>query len=120
MSLTAKKVYAILNGKIVKINGIIETIKHPVIYQGSVKNESELPQNNEIGWMYNIQEKSSYGEAGMNVVWTKDGWDAMGGNDRHLFILRKNRFGRLGKATSKAFLYGQRSRSSSRKRINSN
>ena len=37
MSLTAKKVYAILNGKIVKINGIIETIKHPVIYQGSVK-----------------------------------------------------------------------------------
>ena len=46
MSLTAKKVYAILNGKIVKINGIIETIKHPVIYQGSVKNESELPQNN--------------------------------------------------------------------------
>lgn len=78
MSLTAKKVYAILNGKIVKISGAIETIKHPVIYQGSVKSEAELPQNPEIGWMYNIQEKSSYGEAGMNVVFTKDGWDAMG------------------------------------------
>ena len=87
MSLTAKKVYAILNGKIVKINGIIETIKHPVIYQGSVKNESELPQKTEIGWMYNIQEKSSYGEAGMNVVWTKDGWDAMGAMiDTSLFL----------------------------------
>lgn len=91
MSLTAKKVYAILNGKIVKINGAIETIKHPVIYQGSVKNESELPQKPENGWMYNIQEKSSYGEAGMNVVFTKDGWDAMGAMiDTSLFLKKED------------------------------
>lgn len=37
--------------------------------------------------MNNIQEKSSYGEAGMNVVWTKDGWDAMGAMiDTSLFL----------------------------------
>ena len=51
-------------------------------YKGSVANEAALPTTgNAIGDVYNIEAKSSYGAAGMNVAWKKDGtWDNLGGN----------------------------------------
>lgn len=75
MALTAKKVYAILNGKIKKVS---EGIGTAVFYAGSVKAESQLPASPQIGAMYNIESESSYGLAGMNVAWTGEKWDSMG------------------------------------------
>lgn len=75
MGLTAKKVYAILKKKI----GVLEEqTKHPIRYKGSVNSALELPGNPEIGDMYNISQKSIYGEAGMNVAWNGVVWDTMG------------------------------------------
>ena len=66
MGLTEKKVYAILKKKI----GVLEEqTRHPIRYKGSVNSALELPGNPEIGDMYNISQKSIYGEAGMNVAW---------------------------------------------------
>ena len=75
MALTAKKVYAILNGKIKKAS---EGIGTAVFYAGSVETESQLPLSPQIGAMYNIESESSYGLAGMNVAWTGEKWDPMG------------------------------------------
>ena len=75
MALTAKKVYAILNGKIKKVS---EGIGTAVFYAGSVETESQLPLSPQIGAMYNIESESSYGLAGMNVAWTGEKWDSMG------------------------------------------
>lgn len=51
-------------------------------YQHSVATEAELPTTGLIaGYVYSIEAKSSYGPAGTNVAWTKDGeWDNLGGN----------------------------------------
>lgn len=75
MGLTAKKVYAILKKK---IGAMEEQTKHPIRYKGSVNSALELPGNPEIGDMYNISQKSIYGEAGMNVAWNGVVWDTMG------------------------------------------
>lgn len=75
MALTAKKVYAILNGKIKKAS---EGIGTAVFYAGSVETESQLPLSPQTGAMYNIESESSYGLAGMNVAWTGEKWDSMG------------------------------------------
>lgn len=75
MGLTAKKVYAILKKKI----GVMEEqTKHPIRYKGSVNSALDLPGNPEIGDMYNISQKSIYGEAGMNVAWNGTEWDPLG------------------------------------------
>lgn len=75
MALTAKKVYAILKRQIsdmeVKLNS-------PVRYRGTVATADLLPLNPDIGDMYNIESKSIYGEAGMNVAWNGVVWDTMG------------------------------------------
>lgn len=47
-------------------------------YKGSVTNESNLPTSATTGDVYNIVNASSYGGAGMNVVWTGTEWDALG------------------------------------------
>lgn len=47
-------------------------------YKGTVTNESNLPTSNTVGDVYNITNASSYGGAGMNVVWTGTAWDALG------------------------------------------
>ena len=51
-------------------------------YQGSVANEASLPTTGMVpGYVYNIEAKSSYGPAGVNVAWTEAGtWDNLGGN----------------------------------------
>ena len=84
MALTAKKVYAILKRQIsdmeVKLNS-------PVRYRGTVATADLLPLNPDIGDMYNIESKSVYGEAGMNVAWNGVVWDTMGAPiDMSLYI----------------------------------
>lgn len=75
MALTAKKVYAILKRQISDMEAKIKT---PIIYRGTVATADLLPLNPDIGDMYNIESKSIYGEAGMNVAWNGVAWDTMG------------------------------------------
>ncbi len=75
MALTAKKVYAILKRQ---ISDMESKIKTPIIYKGTVATADLLPLNPSIGDMYNIETKSIYGEAGMNVAWTGEIWDTLG------------------------------------------
>lgn len=74
----ADDVYVILNGRIRKLTEQIAGIATPIIYKGSVDTVENLPANPGIGWMYNIAQKSIYGEAGMNVAWTGTIWDPLG------------------------------------------
>lgn len=78
MGLTAKKVYAILNGKIKKISGDISGMGTPLFYAGSVETADLLPLSPNAGAVYNIEKKSIYGEAGTNVAWNGALWDALG------------------------------------------
>lgn len=75
---TPIEVYGVLNGKIQQVSEDVEGIATPLLYKGSVSNISQLPLSPKIGWMYNISEKSIYGEAGMNVAWTGEIWDTLG------------------------------------------
>lgn len=72
------EVYGVLNGKIQQVSEDVEGIATPLLYKGSVSDISQLPLSPKIGWMYNISEKSIYGEAGMNVAWTGEIWDTLG------------------------------------------
>lgn len=84
MALTAKKVYAILKRQISDMEAKIKT---PIIYRGTVATADLLPENPKIGDMYNIESKSIYGEAGMNVAWNGAVWDTMGAPiDMSLYI----------------------------------
>ena len=78
MALTAKKVYAILNGKIQQVSDQVSGIATPLVFKGTVATAELLPTNPKIGWMYNIEKKSIYGEAGTNVAWNGVVWDTMG------------------------------------------
>lgn len=53
-------------------------LNSPVRYRGTVATADLLPLNPDIGDMYNIESKSIYGEAGMNVAWNGVVWDTMG------------------------------------------
>ena len=75
MALTAKKVYAILKRQ---ISDMEAKLNSPVRYKGTVATADLLPLNPDIGDMYNIESKSIYGEAGMNVAWNGVVWDTMG------------------------------------------
>lgn len=84
MALTAKKVYAILKRQISDMEAKLKT---PIIYRGTVATADLLPLNPDIGDMYNIESKSAYGEAGMNVAWNGVVWDTMGAPiDMSLYI----------------------------------
>lgn len=84
MALTPKKVYAILKRQISDMEAKIKT---PIIYRGTVATADLLPENPKIGDMYNIESKSIYGEAGMNVAWNGVVWDTMGAPiDMSLYI----------------------------------
>lgn len=84
MALTAKKVYAILKRQ---ISDMESQLNHPVRYKGTVATADLLPLNPAIGDMYNIEQKSIYGEAGMNVSWNGVVWDTMGAPiDMSLYI----------------------------------
>ncbi len=75
MALTAKKVYAILKRQ---ISNMEAKLNSPIRYRGTVATADLLPLNPDIGDMYNIESKSVYGEAGMNVAWNGVVWDTMG------------------------------------------
>ena len=75
MALTAKKVYAILKRQ---ISDMEAKLNSPVRYRGTVATADLLPLNPDIGDMYNIESKSIYGEAGLNVAWNGVVWDTMG------------------------------------------
>ena len=84
MALTAKKVYAILKRQ---ISDMEAKLNSPVRYRGTVATVDLLPLNPDIGDMYNIESKSIYGEAGMNVAWNGVVWDTMGAPiDMSLYI----------------------------------
>ena len=84
MALTAKKVYAILKRQ---ISNMEAKLNSPVRYRGTVATADLLPLNPDIGDMYNIESKSVYGEAGMNVAWNGVVWDTMGAAiDMSLYI----------------------------------
>lgn len=84
MALTAKKVYAILKRQ---ISDMEAKLNSPVRYRGTVATADLLPLNPDIGDMYNIESKSVYGEAGMNVAWNGVLWDTMGAPiDMSLYI----------------------------------
>lgn len=75
MGLTAKKVYAILNGK---IKSMEEKLNQPIVYKGKVDTADLLPLSPSIGDMYNISQASIYGGANTNVVWNGTIWDSFG------------------------------------------
>lgn len=75
MALTPIKVYAILRHQ---ISNMESKLNHPIRYKGTVEIADKLPLNPTIGDMYNIESKSIYGEAGMNVAWNGKEWDTMG------------------------------------------
>lgn len=75
MALTAKKVYAILNGK---IKSMEEKLKQPIVYKGKVDTADLLPLSPSIGDMYTISQVSTYGGANTIVVWNGTIWDSFG------------------------------------------
>lgn len=87
MALTAKKVYAILKRQ---ISDMEAKLNSPVRYRGTVATADLLPLNPNIGDMYNIECKSIYGEAGMNVAWNGVVWDTMGAPiDMSLYLTKE-------------------------------
>lgn len=87
MALTAKKVYAILKRQ---ISDMEAKLNSPVRYRGTVSTADLLPLNPDIGDMYNIESKSVYGEAGMNVAWNGVVWDTMGAPiDMSLYLTKE-------------------------------
>lgn len=49
-------------------------------YKGTVSSPSALPTSGQaVGDVWNIENKSEYGEAGVNVAWTGTKWDSLGG-----------------------------------------
>ena len=87
MPLTPKKVYAILKHQ---ISDMESQLNHPVRYKGTVASADLLPLNPAVGDMYNIESKSIYGEAGMNVAWNGVTWDTMGAPiDMSLYLTKE-------------------------------
>lgn len=91
MGLTAKKVYAVLDRKIKKISGDVSSLGTPLFYAGSVTTADLLPVSPKLGAVYNIEQKSIYGESGTNVVWNGVLWDALGPTfDLSLLLTKEN------------------------------
>lgn len=91
MGLTAKKVYAVLNRKIKKISGDVSSLGTPLFYAGSVTTADLLPASPKLGAVYNIEQKSIYGESGTNVVWNGVLWDSLGPTfDLSLLLTKEN------------------------------
>lgn len=87
MALTAKKMYAILKHQ---ISDMEAKLNSPVRYRGTVATADLLPLNPDVGDMYNIESKSIYGEAGMNVAWNGVTWDTMGAPvDMSLYLTKE-------------------------------
>lgn len=61
------------------VNSAIESAVSSVYkVKGSVNDAKSLPSSSKTGDVYNIKAASTYGPAGMNVVWNGTEWDALG------------------------------------------
>lgn len=78
LPVTNKAVNIPLSEKIGEIVGSKLTTAY--VYKGTVATPAALPTSNlAIGDVWNIENKSEYGEAGVNVAWTGSKWDSLGG-----------------------------------------
>ena len=63
-----------------RVNELVgDRISSVYTYKGSVDNISELPANAVKGDVWNITNETEYGPAGVNVAWTGNEWDSLGG-----------------------------------------
>lgn len=78
LTVTDKAVNIPLSEKIGEIVGSKLTTAYN--YKGTVATPSALPTSGQaVGDVWNIENKSEYGEAGVNVAWTGTKWDSLGG-----------------------------------------
>lgn len=78
LTVTDKSVNIPLSEKIGEVVGSKLTTAYN--YKGTVANPSDLPTSGQaVGDVWNIENKSEYGEAGVNVAWTGSKWDSLGG-----------------------------------------
>lgn len=78
LTVTDKAVNIPLSEKIGEIVGSKLTTAYN--YKGTVATPSSLPTSGQaVGDVWNIENKSEYGEAGVNVAWTGTKWDSLGG-----------------------------------------
>lgn len=78
LTVTNKAVNIPLSEKIGEVVGSKLTTAYN--YKGTVATPSALPTSGQaVGDVWNIENKSEYGEAGVNVAWTGNKWDSLGG-----------------------------------------
>lgn len=78
LTVTDKSVNIPLSEKIGEVVGSKLTTAYN--YKGTVSSPSALPTSGQaVGDVWNIENKSEYGEAGVNVAWTGTKWDSLGG-----------------------------------------
>lgn len=64
-----------------QINELIDSkVSSAYRYKGSVDTYEELPENAQVGDVYNVVAKHDNYPAGTNYAWTGDNWDALGGS----------------------------------------
>ena len=70
------------------VEAVRDSLAKMMTYQGSVDNYSDLPENPQVGYLYNVKnaDKEHGVNAGDNVVWNGESWDNLGGSvDMSLF-----------------------------------
>lgn len=70
------------------VEAVRDSLAKMITYQGSVDNYSDLPENPQVGYSYNVKnaDKEHGVNAGDNVVWNGESWDNLGGSvDMSLF-----------------------------------
>ena len=70
------------------VEAVRDSLAKMMTYQGSVDNYSDLPENPQVGYSYNVKnaDKEHGVNAGDNVVWNGESWDNLGGSvDMSLF-----------------------------------
>lgn len=78
LTVTNKAVNIPLSEKIGEVVGSKLTTAYN--YKGTVATPSALPTSGQtVGDVWNIENKSEYGAAGVNVAWTGSKWDSLGG-----------------------------------------
>lgn len=63
------------------VEAVRDSLAKMMTYQGSVDNYSDLPENPQVGYSYNVKnaDKEHGVNAGDNVVWNGESWDNLGG-----------------------------------------
>ncbi len=58
---------------------MVESLTSVYRWKGSCA-AADLPSDAEVGDVWNLTDDSEYGQAGMNVGWTGESWDSLGGS----------------------------------------